>query len=91
MDSKTSGEIRVRTVAAMADMPRRVRALREERGLSLEDLSAEIDLPVALCASWELAGANPSAVPDITAMIQFYGVCADWLLLGKLPKHPDAH
>lgn len=60
-------------------MPGRLTSLRERRGLTIEQLAAELGLSPALVGRWEKGSDEPHAT-ELAALSAYYGVSADYVV-----------
>ena len=60
----------------------RLRAMRKDRGLSLEEVSDQLGYAVNSVGRWEREDVYPS-VPALMDLRDFYNVSIDWMLTGK--------
>jgi transcriptional regulator with XRE-family HTH domain len=69
----------------------RLKDLRVERGLNLEELSAQTGLSKSALGSYEAEDGKDISHRSIVALARFYGVSADYLLgLTEIKNHPNA-
>lgn len=60
-------------------LAKRLRELREEKGLSQQQLADKTGLSSSTIARWELKQSEPTAT-SISILCDFYGVTGDYLL-----------
>ena len=69
----------------------RLKDLRVERGLTLEQLEAQVSLSTSALGSYDAKGFTDISHYAILTLAKFYGVTADYLLgLSQTKNHPNA-
>lgn len=70
-------------------MNERLRILREQAGLSQEQLAGQIHITRQAISKWELGYAEPS-IEVLIALAQLYDVTIDYIVTGKQTEEPVA-
>ncbi|CEA04687.1 transcriptional repressor DicA [Metalysinibacillus saudimassiliensis] len=70
-------------------MNERLRILREQAGLSQEQLAGQIHIMRQAISKWELGHAEPS-IEVLIALAQLYDVTIDYIVTGKQTEEPVA-
>lgn len=73
---------------ANADIAKRLRMLRESKGMTLQEIADILGIPKTTYASYEQAKSEPN-ISMIVKIVEYYGISVDWLLgVGEYAKSP---
>lgn len=64
-----------------------LKALLEQRGMTVRDLGRHVKLPESTIKTW-LRGANPRSMEDVRACARFFDVSLEYLLFGEEDAPP---